>query len=101
MVNRQADEGDIKTVALSKTGGGAFVAVTKQCIVVGSYLKDQDMSAGGKQNIGSTTANVLSVAKTLSEAGYWISFRTCYYKKIVNIHTLFSINWDIKFWLHF
>ena len=48
MVNRQADEGDIKTVALSKTGGGAFVAVTKQCIIVGSYLKDQDMSVGGK-----------------------------------------------------
>ena len=70
MVNRQSDEGDIKCVALSKTGGGAFVAVTKQCLIVGSYLKDQPMSAGGNQNIGSVTANVLSVAKQLSEAGY-------------------------------
>ena len=56
---------------MSKTGGGAFVAVTKQCIIVGSYLKDQDMSVGGKQNIGNVTNNVLNVAKTLSEAGYW------------------------------
>ena len=49
MVNRQADEGNgVKTIAMSKTGGGAFVAVTAKAIIIGSYLKDVDMSVGGK-----------------------------------------------------
>ena len=70
MVNRQADEGNgIKTIALSKAGGGAFVAVTNKAIIVGSYLKDVDMSVGGKQNVGAATNNILKIAKKMAEEG--------------------------------
>jgi len=68
----KADTRDgVKFATLSRQGGGgALVALTKQCLLVGVWSKDADMSTGMKQNIGDCEKQVMGVAKQLADAGY-------------------------------
>lgn len=62
-------DGKIKFVTLTGGGGGACVAKTAQALLVGVWRKDQPMSNGKVQNTGDCESCVISVSKTLVDAG--------------------------------
>jgi hypothetical protein len=64
MFLKNEERDGVKFATLSRQGGGgACVALTKQCLLVGVWSKEAEMSNGGMQNIGDCEKQVLSVAK--------------------------------------
>ena len=65
------DDNGVKYCVLSRAGGGgACIAKTAKCVLVGVYDKNAMMSNNKPQNTGDCQKNVINVAKTLLAAGY-------------------------------
>ena len=69
-INSGSEESVQYCILSRQGGGGATIAKTGKCILVGVWGKDSPMSNGKTQNTGDCQKNVLTVGKALASAGF-------------------------------